>query len=122
MSESKHTLEPWEVFHGDGPIDCPGIDAGDLSIVVFGERLTGDFGVQGHTVDEAHANARRIVAAVNATSGISTEALEAGVVAEMVEVLHAIRNPDASSPDKFPDLKSIYDIADELIAKIGGAA
>lgn len=36
---------------------------------------------------EAAANARRIVAAVNATADIPVEALEAGVVAKLVEAL-----------------------------------
>jgi len=36
---------------------------------------------------EAEANARRIVACVNACEGIPTEALEAGVVRELVEAL-----------------------------------
>jgi hypothetical protein len=39
-----------------------------------------------------YANARRIVAAVNACEGISTEALEQGVVAEMLEALEDLFN------------------------------
>jgi hypothetical protein len=35
----------------------------------------------------AHANARRIVAAVNACEGIATPALEQGVIAELLEAL-----------------------------------
>lgn len=39
--------------------------------------------------DNAEANASRIVAAVNACEGISTEALEGGVVSELLEALEA---------------------------------
>lgn len=44
---------------------------------------------QGYTnrQDEDRANARRIVAAWNACDGISTEALEAGAVADLLEAL-----------------------------------
>ena len=41
----------------------------------------------GKGVEEAEANARRIVASVNATAGISVEALEAGYIAELVGAL-----------------------------------
>jgi len=41
----------------------------------------------GKGIEEAAANARRIVAAVNATADIPVEALEAGVVAKLVEAL-----------------------------------
>lgn len=117
MSESKHTPELLEIFRGDFPHDCPGIDAGDLSIVVFGERLTGDLGIQGRTVAEAHANARRIVAAWNACIGISTEALEAGVVAEMVAVINALK-----ASRSIIDTYEAKNKAVELFAKLGGAS
>ena len=42
---------------------------------------------QGGTMEEAYANARRIVAAVNGCEGIPTEALESGVVGKMREAL-----------------------------------
>ena len=38
---------------------------------------------------ETEANARRIVAAVNACEGLSTEALELGIVAELRDALQA---------------------------------
>lgn len=42
--------------------------------------------------DEEVANARRIVAAVNACQGINTEALEQGVVRELLEALEDLFN------------------------------
>jgi len=41
---------------------------------------------------DQEANARRIVAAVNGTSKLSTEALEAGVVDTLVEAVEALRD------------------------------
>jgi len=57
-----HTPTPWTVFrHGKKY----GIEAVHQSIVVFGGDCEPDMGVQGATVEEAHANAEFIVRAVN---------------------------------------------------------
>jgi hypothetical protein len=57
--------------------------------------------------DPFEANARRIVAAVNATSALSTESLEAGAVGKMAEALLAVIDatrdylpPDGISKDE----------------------
>ena len=60
--ENAHGKEPWKVIVCDGP-DIADIQDGEG----FGIKEAGYFSV---------ANARRIVACVNALSGISTEALE----------------------------------------------
>ena len=46
--------------------------------------------MSGIKLAEAEANARRIVASVNSTAGISVEALEAGVIGELVEALDGL--------------------------------
>ena len=63
---AKHTAEPWRVEGNkliEGP--TPGFGIGSVYASSFGADTA-----------EMEANARRIVAAVNACAGISTEALE----------------------------------------------
>ncbi len=55
---STHTPGQWVVFDGYNP----GIDAGDYTIIVFGER-DDDYGINGATKGERLANARLIAAA-----------------------------------------------------------
>jgi hypothetical protein len=73
-----HTPGTWRVVNRPG---MPEIRAGDISIA--------DIRLNGHNMEHGAANARRIVAAVNACDGIGTEALEAGIVWEMREALEA---------------------------------
>ncbi|MFN7131594.1 MAG: hypothetical protein ACK4N5_05890 [Myxococcales bacterium] len=72
---SEHTKEPWQYDRTMERI----VDGPNETILVghnaFGVLVLSD------------ANARRIVAAVNACAGLSTEALEKGVVGEMVKAL-----------------------------------
>lgn len=72
----KHTPEPWHVedhyIAGSGPDSAPFIDCGHCSHKSIAEDLT---------------NARRICAAVNATAGIPTSALEDGCIADMRELI-----------------------------------
>lgn len=60
-----HTKEPWRA-DGDAALSS------EHQLIAIAFRT------------EAQANARRIVAAVNAATGISTEALESGAVAELI--------------------------------------
>jgi len=56
----------------------------------------------------AHANARRIVAAVNACGGLSTEALENGVVAELVETIRdSLEEIEHWNPDLFDKFTAV---------------
>jgi len=58
-----HTPTPWSVFRAGKQY---GIDAESMqSIVSFGDDHEPDIGVQGATIEEAHANAEFIVRAVN---------------------------------------------------------
>lgn len=60
---AQHTPTPWTVFNADE--GCyPGIDAGWRTIVMFGSPDE-DCGIRGDTPEEAEANARFIVHAVN---------------------------------------------------------
>ncbi len=55
----------------------------------------------GPSTDRRKANARRIVAAVNACEGISTEALEDGVVADLLAACKAVLDDWHGKPSNF---------------------
>jgi hypothetical protein len=76
--DTAHTPEPWFVQPSDHP--------GGLLI----KPIPGQVVAQCDQVPEMEANARRICAAVNACQGISTEALEREIVAELRHVLGEI--------------------------------
>ena len=78
MKHMKHTPEPWFVQPSDNP--------GGLLI----KPIPGQVVAQCDQVPEMEANARRIVAAVNACKGLGTEALERGVVLELREALAVV--------------------------------
>ena len=76
---SKHTPEPWKISHDDSDEEWSVITNNSGSIVAnvngrTGPELVGDMPVD--RVMPAEDNARRIVACVNACTGIRTEALE----------------------------------------------
>ncbi len=73
MSETKHSPEPWHYVGDSGAIED---DEGVTCAEGWGPG------------DLEDLNARRIVAAVNACAGISTEALESGALGEALNVLH----------------------------------
>ena len=70
MSENKHTPEPWQVFEDD-PRAIVTKENPMLSLLSVGE--------DGLAIMYEEADARRIVACVNACAGISTENLEDNV-------------------------------------------
>lgn len=72
MSEQKHTPEPWSIGRYD-EISASTSDnfGGRINLVGVSTPITA-----GPDMDEAKANARRIVACVNACAGINTENLE----------------------------------------------
>lgn len=67
-------------IHPARPFCIIGADGDDFALV---RSICGTDGDEDKA--EMHERTRRIVAAVNATAGISTEALEAGCIAELVE-------------------------------------
>jgi hypothetical protein len=72
--DQKHTKEPWSVGDNNG-FTC-------VYAETDGEVCSGFYG--------STSNAARIVACVNACANIPTEALEAGVIGEMVFALETI--------------------------------
>lgn len=78
---SDHTKEPWSYRRADG-IDSPSsedykIFSDDGALVAETFELIGK-----HRATDQHANARRIVACVNACTGISNDVLDAGAIVE----------------------------------------
>jgi hypothetical protein len=73
MSETKHSPEPWRIDKED-PASGIGDAAGEICAEGWGRKRLAD------------ANARRIVACVNALAGISTEALESGALAKALDL------------------------------------
>ena len=76
---SKHTPEPWKINTDDDRDGWSIITSNSGSIIANVNGMTGPELVGGMPVDRvmpADDNARRIVACVNACSGIRTEALE----------------------------------------------
>jgi hypothetical protein len=86
MTNANHTPEPWE--HGDNGL-IYGQCAEDDVEAPFVCDVIEDSAMQalGMLSPVEEANARRICAAVNACEGISTEALERGVLAGMLSAL-----------------------------------
>ncbi len=72
----KATPGPWSVYTPDHSPSRPGIDAGDETIVVWGDETEDDGGVRGP------ANAALIVAAVNALPALCAEVEALQAVAE----------------------------------------
>lgn len=81
MSESKHTPEPWSRHV---------TPAGDVEIRTADHRTLIAVLSEGLDWQQANAGAWRIVAAVNGCEGISTEALEAGVIKELLAELEFV--------------------------------
>jgi len=75
--------------------------------------------IHDRTDEECDANARRIVAAVNACEGIATSALEQGVVAEMLEACKAALTDYEAT---MPDATSMRAILHAVIATATGGA
>ena len=88
-----HTPEPWQQKHDYNLEGAVRIIANvDADIDHTGTHYTYDTVAICHddfdeTLPNAESNARRIVACVNALSGISTEAIEAGGVQELAQLL-----------------------------------
>jgi hypothetical protein len=80
---SAHTPEPWEYRPYE---DGKPITNGQIAIAYM-DAYEPEDDDNGTWAQETDANARRLVAAINACAGISTEALEQGVVAELLSAL-----------------------------------
>lgn len=85
-----HTPEPWSC-DGSTTLYATPDESDEMTMIEVNANIT-EAGWDTVAFIEAiwpgaHANARRICAAVNACEGISTEALEQGVVAELLSTL-----------------------------------
>lgn len=116
-----HTPEPW----GDNQngIILGNLDeyAGVAPIVAVVEGYDED----GNANDEATANTRRICAAVNACEGITTEALEQGIVAELLANLKTLLeqiDEDVPTDTTTRHFSNAYDEALATLAKATGRA
>lgn len=96
MERTQHTPEPWKLgeLSEFGGYDCMthGIKAGPVTLDAadYGQKKCGLLALDMHT--RIMADARRIVACVNACAGIPTEAIESGVIQEMRAALEAAIN------------------------------
>ncbi len=81
---SQHTEGPWMLFEGTPCV-------GPVVAVLGGGQGIAMCGMRARPPEEAMANARRVVAAVNACQGIPTEALEGGLVVQMLAALEMAR-------------------------------
>ena len=98
----KHTKEPWEKSGLNGVYGSK-----SQQIAVMGD---GEY-------EEVQANVRRIVACVNACEGMTTEAIERGVIKELLKALKwARKNLILSSRTG----NASWDIIEQAIAKAEG--
>ena len=79
---TRHTPEPWEVIPARGTM-LAHVMGGDHCRLALLDDCHAD-------QRERDANARRLVAAVNACQGIGTEALEQGVVDELLQACRMV--------------------------------
>ncbi len=100
MTQEAHTPEPWHVDgarrHNDYKLRlCEpmrnGFPLATIAQFEFNWRDAGQFDRQ-ISYKEAEGNARRAAACVNALAGIPIEAIESGVVAELVEAARGLKN------------------------------
>ena len=103
-----HTPEPWDC-DGSTTLYATPDESGEMTMIEVNANVT-DAGWDTVAFVEAiwpgaHANARRICAAVNACMGIDTEALEKGIVGELLHALQSClfalnKNLDGYGPSK----------------------
>jgi hypothetical protein len=102
---SEHTPEPW--VNNAGRIETPGKPGQRVYIADLHQH-----------VDEYLENARRIAACVNACAGLSTEALEAGALADALAALSGalsvLQGMNWGNPRR-----NVYTLAREALTKLG---
>jgi hypothetical protein len=110
---SAHTPEPWMIEQfvqetpGSGYLDCTGC------IVTFDEA----YGPMDAERARAEADARRIVACVNALAGIPTKALEAGALGEALRAVNDVEvrtRPGGDMADQ-----AVNAVLRAILAKLG---
>ena len=120
MSEQLHTREPWHLYHENKVIEIHDGTSDAKSSIVFWTGF--DAGDKPHK--EKLANARRIVACINACAGIPTEQLETShrnsavtrLVENNIELLEAAKKYRQAVTDDWGALDAA-EILDKAIAK-----
>jgi hypothetical protein len=106
--------EPWHVkSHPDANITLIGNDKGWVFYLTHNDEFLPEI---------QEASARRIVACVNACEGIPTEALEDGVVRELIEALQAIKRIDGRTALTMEDADAIHAKCLSALAKVVGSS
>jgi len=105
----EHTPEPWIARTASEPTYPKGeVTVIELYVAVAPDQKGDGDAIASNIVNPltgsldavAWANARRICAAVNACKGITTEALESGVVAELLAACKAAMYPAGDTPEQ----------------------
>jgi hypothetical protein len=96
--ETAHTQEPWRIGRPD-------------------QQFTVILNSDGYEVAEwcDQADARRIVAAVNACAGIPTEALERGLIAKFIDLLQRIGHVPPHAHEEFMQISEASYLARGLV-------
>jgi hypothetical protein len=103
-----HTPEPWNC-DGRTTLYATPDESGEMTMIEVNANVTNDGWDTVAFIEAiwpgARANARRICAAVNACMGIDTEALEQGIVGELLDALQGClfaldKNLDGCGPSK----------------------
>jgi hypothetical protein len=93
MNSTKHSPEPWRIHRLNNGWPVITSDAHDIA----------DLRLNGNGLARVEANARRIAAAVNACQGISSRALERGIVAELLQQLMLLADHLETPPHNLSD-------------------
>ena len=103
---SEHTKEPWgvvsEKWYLNGQPSIVGRNGAGFAVALmapWGPAVN-------DSVDKREANARRIVACVNACAGIPTEAIEAGVVDALRKAVVNLLNCHTGAPWQTEDTRN----------------
>ncbi len=128
-TEQKHTPEPWREV-----INCTDDYNAHPVLIYAGAQYVAQVAFDQNEGDETDANARRIVACVNACAGINTDALERIADGEMLsglirlrtykvqrdQMIDALRRMLATQhlPNPHPDRIAACSHARQLLAKV----
>lgn len=118
MSENKHTPEPWAI----DPDDRPNMHWNNHIVSEANPNIAICFMAHDGTEqnERGEANARRVVACVNACAGIPTEALESGEARSVRDELATIAELEKQRDELLAELKSISKITGDAGFNIGG--
>jgi hypothetical protein len=125
---TNHTPEPWN-RDGRTTLYATPDESGAMTMIEVNANVTEAGWATVAFIEaiwpSAYANARRIVAAVNACKGIGTEALEQGVIRDLLEALEVLLSerlrPDRGFPFTERDVQRIQAAEKKARAVIANA-